>query len=154
MVTDHKAFPGDDADAVRQNILEVMPAPPSSLNPKINPVASEVIMKALAKDPAQRYQNGREMVNDLERCREASKSAKKAPEAPKGSAVPAKIKAAAGSKFVTAAAPKAPSAPGAAKFDKPAETTFSSSSSLSDELETSWTPTPAPKPPAAKTPAQ
>jgi serine/threonine protein kinase len=153
MVTDQKAFPGDDADAVRQSILEGMPAPPSSLNPKINPVASEVIMKALAKDPAQRYQSGREMVNDLERCREASKSAKKAPEAPKGTAVPDKMKAAAASKFVTTAAPKAPSTPAAPKYEKPAEATFSSSSSLSDELETSWTPTPTPKPAARKTPA-
>src|ERR1700741_1193184 len=132
MVTDHKAFPGDDADAVRQNILEVMPAPPSSLNPKINPVASEVIMKALAKDPAQRYQSGREMVNDLERCREASKSAKKAPGTLKGPAVPDKLKTAAASKFVTTSAPKAASAPPAPQFEKAAETTFSSSSSLSD----------------------
>jgi serine/threonine-protein kinase len=153
MVTDQKAFPGNDADAVRQKILEAMPAPPSSLNPKINPVASEVIMKALAKDPAQRYQSGREMVNDLERCREASKAAKKTPEAPKGPAGPDKLKAAATSKFVSASAPKAPSTPAAPKFEKPAETTFLSSSSLSDELETNWTPAPAPKPPAPKAPA-
>ena len=153
MVTDQKAFPGDDADAVRQKILGEMPAPPSSLNPKINPVASEVIMKALAKDPAQRYQSGREMATDLERCREASKVAKKAPEAPKGPGVPDKLKAAAASKFVAGAAPKAPSSTAAPKFEKPAETTFSSSSPLSDELETSWTPTPAPKPPAPKVPA-
>ena len=147
MVTDQKAFPGDDADTVRQNILEVTPAPPSTLNPKINPVASEVIMKALAKDPAHRYQSSREMVNDLERCREASKSANKAPEALKRPGLPDKTKAAAASKFVTTAAPKAPSAPSAPKFDKPVEATFSSSSSLSNELETSWTPPPAPKTP-------
>jgi serine/threonine-protein kinase len=153
MVTDQKAFPGDDADAVRQKILGEMPPPPSSLNPKINTVASEVIMKALAKDPAQRYQSGREMTTDLERCREASKTAKKAPEAPKGPGLPDKLKAAAASKFVAGTAPKAPSAPAAPKFEKPAETTFSSSSSLSDELETSWTPAPTPKPPAPKAPA-
>src|SRR5215469_18265860 len=145
MVTDLKAFEGADADEVRRKILEGMPALPSSLNPKINPVASEVIMKALAKDPAQRYQSGREMANDLERCREASKSAKKAPETPKGPAVPDKIKTAATSKFVTTSAPKAASAPPPPQFEKAAETTFSSSSSLSDELETSWTPPPAPK---------
>ena len=49
-----------------------MPRLPAQLNPKINAVASEVIMKALAKDPAQRYQSGREMANDLEKCRENS----------------------------------------------------------------------------------
>jgi serine/threonine-protein kinase len=149
MVTDHKAFEGAHADEVRRKILEAMPAPPSSLNPKINPVASEVVMKALAKNPEQRYQSGREMVNDLERCREASKAAKKAPEAPKGPVVADKAKAATASKFVSASAPKAPSSPSAPKFEKPAEMKFSSSPSLSDELETSWTPTPpAPKPPA------
>jgi serine/threonine protein kinase len=154
MVTDHKAFDGADADEIRRKILEEMPASPCSLNPKINPVASEVIMKALAKNPEQRYQSGREMVNDLERCREASKSAKKAPAAPKGPAVPDKVKAAAASKFVTTSAPKAPSAPIAPKFEKPAEMKFSSSPSLADELETSWTPTAPPKPSAPKAPAR
>lgn len=148
MVTDQKAFPGDDSDAVRQKILEAMPVPPSSLNPKISPIASEVILKTLAKDPAQRYQSGREMVNDLERCREASKTVKKAPEAPKGPAIPDKAKAAAASKFVSASAPKA-AAPVAPKFEPPAENKFSSSS-LSDELETSWTPAPAAKPSSPK----
>ena len=147
MVTDQKPFDGPDADAVRQKIREEMPAPPATVNPKINPIASDVIMKALAKDPAQRYQSGREMVNDLEHCREASKSAKKAPEAPKGSAVPDKLKAAAASKFVAASAPKAPSAPAVPKFEKPAAPNFTSTS-MSDELETSWTP-PAPVKPAA-----
>src|SRR5215469_3519861 len=154
MVTDHKAFEGADADEVRRKILEGMPALPSSLNPKINPVASEVIMKALAKDPEQRFQSGREMVNDLERCREASKAAKKAPEAPQGPAVPDKVKASAAPKFVSASAPKAPSSPSAPKFEKPAEMKLSSSLSLSDELETSWTPTPTPRPPAPKPSAQ
>jgi serine/threonine-protein kinase len=146
MVTDHKPFDGADADEVRQKIREEMPAPPVALNPKISPIASDVIMKALAKDPAQRYQNGREMVNDLERCREASKSAKKAPEAPKGSSVPDNVKAAAASKFI-ASGSKATPAPAAPKAEKPAS--FSSSSSLSDEIETSWTPAPA-KPAAPK----
>jgi serine/threonine protein kinase len=157
MVTDQKAFPGEDADSIRQKILEEMPAPPSSLNPKISPIASEVIMKALAKDPAQRYQSGREMVNDLECCREASKTVKKAPEVPKGPVIPDKMKAAAASKFANQSTPKAsfpaPSVPPQApKFDPSAENKFSSSS-LSDELETSWTPAPAAKP-AVKASAQ
>jgi serine/threonine-protein kinase len=138
MVTDQKAFPGDDADTVRQKILEEMPAPPASVNPKINSVASDVIIKALAKDPAQRYQSGREMVNDLERCREASKTAKKA-EPPKGPVAPDKLKSAAASKFATPVAPKAP-APAAPRFEQAVEKTLGAPS-LSDELETSWTPT-------------
>src|SRR5579862_8045206 len=144
MVTDQKPFDGPDADTVRQKIREEMPAPPATVNPKVSPIASDVIMKALAKEPAQRYQSGREMVADLEHCREASKSAKKAPQPPKGSAVPDPQKAAAAAKFAAASAPKAPAAP---KYAKPAEPSFSSTS-MGDELETNWTP-PAPAKPVA-----
>jgi serine/threonine-protein kinase len=144
MVTDQKAFEGADADVVRHKILEEMPVSPAILNPKINPVASDVIMKALAKNPAERYQSGREMVNDLEKARESTvKAAKKAPEAPKGPAVPASVKNAAGAKFATSA-PKEPKAP--AKFEPKMEEprALDVSPSLSEELETSWTPsTPA-----------
>src|ERR1700731_3028138 len=144
MVTDQKAFDGADADVVRQKILEEMPVSPAILNPKINPVASYVIMKALAKNPAERYQSGREMVNDLEKARESTvKPAKRAPEAPKGPAVPASVKNAAAAKFATSA-PIEPKAP--AKFEHKIEESrpLDVSPSLSQELETSWTPsTPA-----------
>ena len=140
MVTDQKAFDGADADVVRQKILEEMPVSPAILNPKINPVASDVIMKALAKNPAERYQSGREMVNDLEKARESTvKPAKRAPEAPKGPAVPASVKNAAAAKFATSA-PLEPKAP--AKFEHKIEESraLDVSPSLSQELETSWTP--------------
>jgi eukaryotic-like serine/threonine-protein kinase len=149
MVTDQKAFPGDDADAVRQKILEEMPTPPAQLNPKISAIASDVIMKALAKDPAERYQSGREMVNDLDKCREASSKAKKA-EAPKGPAVSDKLKPAVAAKFAAPVAAKAPPASAASKFEtRPAEPAFSPAPSMSEELETSWTPTAPPAEPAA-----
>lgn len=146
MVTDQKAFDGADADVVRQKILEEMPASPAILNPKINPVASDVIMKALAKNPEERYQSGREMVNDLERARETTvKVAKKAPETPRAPVVPASVKNTAAAKFA-GSAPKE-NRP-AAKFEpkapelKPPDV----SASLSDELETSWTPATPAKP--------
>ncbi len=137
MVTDQKAFDGADADEVRSKIVNEMPVPPALVNPKINSVASEVIMKALAKDPAQRYQSGRELAADLEKCREATgKNAKKA-DAPKATVVPDAMKASASTKF--AAAPKAPSA--SQVEVRPAEVRFNESApSLSSELETSWTP--------------
>jgi serine/threonine protein kinase len=155
MVTDQKAFDGADAEEVRQKIQEGMPTPPAQLNPKINGVASEVIMKALAKDPAERYQSGRDMVNDLEKCREASsKTAKKAPEPPPGAAVPDKRRGAAASKFAAGpAAPREATAPAAPKLEpKPAQRKFSPPApSLADELETNWTPPSAsPAKPAAK----
>src|SRR5947199_1921584 len=56
MVTDQKAFPGEDADRVSQQILKQMPPPPDQLNRKLQPALSQVIMKALAKAPEARYQ--------------------------------------------------------------------------------------------------
>jgi len=72
MATETKAFAGDDADQVRQQIVEATPAAPIEVNRKIHPVLSEVIMKALSKAPEDRYQSGQELVNDLERCKEST----------------------------------------------------------------------------------
>ena len=99
MATESKAFPGDDADLVRQAIVEATPAAPIEVNRKIHPVLSEVIMKALSKAAEDRYQSGQELVNDLERCKEsttkadAKKSAQpaqrlNAPQAPKATVAP------------------------------------------------------------------
>ncbi|HST11525.1 MAG TPA: PEGA domain-containing protein [Terriglobales bacterium] len=148
MVTDRKAFDGADADEVRQKISGEMPVSPAIVNPKINPVASDVIMKALAKDPAERYQSGKELAADLEKCREATgKTAKKA-EPPKATAVPDAVKGAASAKFATG--PKAPSPPAPRAEATAPDTRFSEAApSLASELETSWTPAkpvePAPK---------
>ncbi len=71
MVTDRKAFDGEDAEFLRRSVLEGLPVPPMLVNPKVHPVLSDLIIKALAKDPAARYQNGRELLDDLEKCKEA-----------------------------------------------------------------------------------
>ncbi len=145
MVTDHKPFDGEDADEVRRKILEEMPAPPVKVNPKISAMASDVIMKALAKDPAQRYQSGREVANDLEKCRESTGKAAIKP--PKGTIVPDKAKAAAAAaKFATPpSVPNAPATPEMPKFEpRSLEPRLPESSSLSSELETSWTPAVSP----------
>ena len=69
MVTERKAFQGDDADAVRTAILESMPVAVDQVNKKTHPALSQVIMKALAKLPEERYQSGQDLVNDLEKCK-------------------------------------------------------------------------------------
>jgi serine/threonine protein kinase len=139
MVTDQKAFGAADADAVRQKILEEMPVPPAQLNPKINAIASGVIMKALAKDPAQRYQSGKELAADLDKCREAATKGSSKPAAPKGPAGAPKVPApAAAAKFAAAVAKVEQAAAPTLPVVPPAK--FSPQPSISDELETSWTP--------------
>jgi len=102
MVTDHRAFGGDDAGSIQRSILEDTPVAPLELNSRMHPQLSVLIMKALSKDPAARYQSGRELLEDLEQCKE-SKPAASAAMKP---AAPAK----------TAPAPKAP-APVAPKVE-------------------------------------
>ena len=78
MVTERKAFDADDADQLRQQILEQTPVAPDQINRKIHPALSEVIMKTLAKTPEGRYASGKELVNDLERCKESATKAEAA----------------------------------------------------------------------------
>jgi hypothetical protein len=103
MMTECKAFQGENSGQVRQQILEFNPTPLHQINPKINPALSEVILKALAKDPEQRYQTGQDLVNDLENCKSPAKTV---------GATAAKSPAAAAK--APAAAVKAPAAPPAA----------------------------------------
>ena len=105
MVTERKPFDGGDANALRKDILESTPVAPLHVNPKIHPLLSDLIMRALAKDPAERYQNGKQLLDDLENCKEVRPAVAKKAEAPKKVAVPAQTPAAAQAKFATPAAP-------------------------------------------------
>ncbi|HEY6373745.1 MAG TPA: PEGA domain-containing protein [Candidatus Sulfotelmatobacter sp.] len=87
MVTERKAFDREEAESLRQSILESTPVPPLHVNAKVHPLLSDLIMKALAKDPADRYQDGRALLDDLEKCKESRPAAKKV-EAAKSPAVP------------------------------------------------------------------
>ena len=100
MVTEQKAFDRDDVANLQQCILETTPVPPIQVSPKIHPILSDLIMKALAKDPAERYQSGRELLDDLEKCKEMKPAAAKKAEAPKSTMAPAAARAAVQSKFV------------------------------------------------------
>ena len=67
MLTVIKAFQGDTIVNVMMGILDPnTPVPPGDLRPEIPYELSEVVMKALAKDPADRFQRGKEMVEVLQ----------------------------------------------------------------------------------------
>ena len=114
MVTERKPFEGPDTESLCQSIVEVTPIPPVQVNAKIHPLLSQLIMKTLEKDPAQRYQSGRELLEDLEKCKESkAQPGKQAPvKAPAAAAVPGVAKVAAQAKFV--APPAAGSQPATA----------------------------------------
>jgi serine/threonine protein kinase len=57
-------FDGDAADILARQIRE-LPLPPSSVMPDLDPLFEAIIMKALAKDPAARQQNMRQLRTEL-----------------------------------------------------------------------------------------
>ncbi len=72
MVTNEKPFPGQNITTVIYKIVNEEPVPPRQVNPTIHPGISAVVMRALEKEPDQRYQNCREMLEDLRNYRSIS----------------------------------------------------------------------------------
>jgi hypothetical protein len=69
MVTGEKPFPGQNITTVIYKIVNEDPVPPRQIDPTIHAGISAVAMKALAKEPEQRYQSCREMLEDLRNYR-------------------------------------------------------------------------------------
>ncbi|MDO4412688.1 Stk1 family PASTA domain-containing Ser/Thr kinase [Cutibacterium sp.] len=60
-------FVGDSPVSVAYQHVREIPAPPSSLDPEITREMDAIALKALAKDPADRYQTAKQMRDDIER---------------------------------------------------------------------------------------
>jgi eukaryotic-like serine/threonine-protein kinase len=60
-------FVGDSPVSVAYQHVRETPLPPSQLDPEISPEIDAVVLKALAKDPSERYQTAREMKDDISR---------------------------------------------------------------------------------------
>jgi beta-lactam-binding protein with PASTA domain len=60
-------FTGDSPVSVAYQHVREAPVPPSQIDPVISPDIDAITLKALAKDPADRYQSAREMKADITR---------------------------------------------------------------------------------------
>ncbi len=82
LLTGAVPFEGESAVAIAYKQVSAAPRPPSELNPVIPPSLDAVVMRALAKDPAQRYADADELIVALEHEREVLR-------AYQGAAIPA-----------------------------------------------------------------
>jgi serine/threonine-protein kinase len=69
MLTGSVPFVGDTAVAVAYKHVQENAPLPSTKNPEVSPALDAVVMRAMAKNPANRYQTAEEFRQDLERVR-------------------------------------------------------------------------------------
>jgi beta-lactam-binding protein with PASTA domain/predicted Ser/Thr protein kinase len=67
LLTGETPFDGDTPVEIAMKHLSTAPRPPSALRPELPPELDKVVLRALAKDPEDRYQSAEEMEADLER---------------------------------------------------------------------------------------
>jgi beta-lactam-binding protein with PASTA domain len=67
LLTGRPPFTGDSPVSVAYQHVREAPVPPSQIDPEIGPDIDAVVLKSLAKDPADRYQSAREMKADINR---------------------------------------------------------------------------------------
>jgi hypothetical protein len=80
LLTGVKPFDGDTLTEICVQVVTKEPAPPSQVTPGISQDHDYVLSRALAKDPALRYQRGSEFAADLEDLRAGNKPRSRAPQ--------------------------------------------------------------------------
>ncbi len=68
LLTGRPPFPADDPLALIHAHMAAAPKPPALVNRAVPQVVSDIIMKLLAKSPAERYCNGFGLLHDLQEC--------------------------------------------------------------------------------------
>jgi beta-lactam-binding protein with PASTA domain/tRNA A-37 threonylcarbamoyl transferase component Bud32 len=67
MLTGKVPFSGDSAVEIAMKHVNELPKPPSALRAEVPPELDKVVLRALSKQPEDRYQSAEEFVEDLER---------------------------------------------------------------------------------------
>jgi serine/threonine-protein kinase len=67
-LTGQRLFEADNEGLLLARVLEGRPQPPGRLNAAVSPELDHVTLRALARNPAERFQTAREMAIALERC--------------------------------------------------------------------------------------
>ena len=70
MLAGRPPFTGDSPVAIAYKQVNETPEPPGTLNADVTPRLDAVVMKALAKNPANRYQDAEALAADLERVKQ------------------------------------------------------------------------------------
>ena len=73
LLTGKTPFDGETPVEIAMKHLSTTPKPPSALRPDVPPELDMVVMRALAKNPDERYQSADEMEGDLERVARGAK---------------------------------------------------------------------------------
>ncbi len=68
LLTGRPPFTGDSPVAIAYQHVRENPIPPSRVDPEIPVWADSIVLKAMAKDPAERYQSAAEMRTDIQRA--------------------------------------------------------------------------------------
>jgi len=68
LLTGRPPFTGDSPVAIAYQHVRENPIPPSRVDPEIPPWADSIVLKAMAKDPGDRYQSAGDMRNDIQRA--------------------------------------------------------------------------------------
>ncbi len=89
MLTGQAPFQGENVNAIMYQTLNAIPPSPSTLNTAVPEMLNFIVAKALAKDLEARYQNARDLANDLRACRDSlPRSAPVIPESPQATTAP------------------------------------------------------------------
>jgi serine/threonine-protein kinase len=67
LLTGRPPFQGDEPVSLAYQHVREPPQPPSQVDPTVTPEMDAIVLKALEKDPANRYQTAKEMADDISR---------------------------------------------------------------------------------------